>query len=127
MALVVDEHDNLSLLNLARGGAIEQFDLELKRVLDNILDPNTGEGAREIMLKVKIKPEGRDRDLCSVAVGCASKLQPVMPVATRIFVGRDPVHGAVAMEHNPQQMRLELPSSDLPDNVARFPRAENNQ
>ncbi|KAA0888804.1 hypothetical protein [Oryzomonas rubra] len=102
----MEEEDIVSLLNLGRGAAIEKFDDEFKRVLDNVVDLNTTEGVREITLKVKIKPNA-DRDRCDVSVDCGSKLASVKPFNTMMFVGRTP-QGAVATECNPHQLQLDL-------------------
>jgi hypothetical protein len=98
------EDDMVSLANLGRGAAIERFDDEFKRVLANILDPNTTPGAREINLRVKIKPN-EARDFCTVNVFCTSKVSAAKPFETQFFVGRDS-RGIKATEHNPQQMKL---------------------
>jgi hypothetical protein len=93
-----------SLATLARGGAIERFDDELRRVLENILDPNTGSGKRSVTLTVTIKPAD-DKRSADVSVECKSKLQGAAAVATMIFIGQ--VQGkAAAMEHNPEQMAM---------------------
>lgn len=112
---MIPEEDVVSLLNLGRGAAIERFDDELKRVLDNIIDLNTTEQVREINLKVKIKPNG-DRDFCMVDVTCSSKIAPSEPFQTHMFVGRTG-KGAVATEHNPQQLQLEIDQANKPSIV----------
>lgn len=112
---MIQEEDVVSLLNLGRGAAIERFDDELQRVLNNIVDPNTTEQVREVNLKVKIKPNG-DRDFCTVDVLCSSKLAPSEPFQTRMFVGRTN-KGAVATEHNPQQLQLEMDQANKPSVV----------
>ena len=64
--------EKLSLANLGGGAAVEKFDTELQKVLDNIADPNTVENAgREVTLKVKIKP--KERDYAKVQILCGSK------------------------------------------------------
>ncbi len=96
----------LSLANLARGAAIEIFDNQLARVLDNILDPNTTEAAREIHLKVKFKPND-NRDLLEVTTECSSRVSFQVPIKTQIFIGRT-AEGIVASEYHPKQLGLEF-------------------
>jgi len=96
----------LSLVNLARGAAIEIFDNELARVLDNILDPNTTEAAREIRLTVKFKPND-NRDLIEVLTECSSRVASSPPIKTQIFLGRT-AEGIVASEYHPKQLGLEF-------------------
>lgn len=95
-----------ALEGLAQGAAIERFNDELQRVLNNIVDPNTADGVREITLKVRIKPDDT-RETAEVDVICSSKLQHARGVKTRFFIGRDRGQG-VAFEHDPKQMQLGL-------------------
>jgi len=80
--------EKVSLLNLKEGAAIEAFDHELQRVLDNIVDPNTNpETKREVILKVSIKPD-ENRDIGEVQIDCTPKLAGQKSVMTKIVVGR---------------------------------------
>lgn len=99
------EQEMVSLATLARGAAIERFDDELKKVLDNILDPNTTpDKVRSVSLTVRIKPD-KDRSLCMVDVEAKAGLASPSSVQTRFFVGR--ANGkAVAYEHDPRQQQL---------------------
>ena len=104
----MDQNLRVSLESLANGAAKELFDIELTRVLENILDRNTTEKTREITLKVKIKPN-KERDFCDVNVTCNAKLAAIDDVKTHLFIGRSAQgRELVAQEHNPQQMRLEM-------------------
>jgi len=97
----------LSLANLGGGAAIERFDDELQRVLDNIADPNTIETApREVTLKVKIKP--KERSYAKLDIVCSSKLATAEPYSTNAYIGADIKGRAEAYEHNPEQMRLQF-------------------
>ncbi len=96
----------VSLQNLGRGAVIENFDSELARVLENILDPNTTEAAREIRMTVKFKPN-ENRDLLEVTIDCSSKLAFQGPIKTQVFIGRT-TEGIVASEYHPKQMGLEF-------------------
>jgi hypothetical protein len=103
------ELEMVSLANLGRGAAIEQFDEEFGRVVENILDPNTISTAeRNITLKVILKPND-NRDFCIVGVACTSKLSPVKTFSTQVFIGRN-AKGIMATEHNPQQLKMNLAS-----------------
>jgi len=53
---MAEEYQVVSLASLCKGAAIERFDDELKKVLENMMDVNTGVGPREIVLKVRLKP-----------------------------------------------------------------------
>lgn len=95
----------VSLENLGAGAALELFEVELQKVLDNISDENTKPTApREVSLKIRIKPD-EDRAAADVSIQAGSKLAPVRPYSTQIVFGID--HGQnVAREHNPKQLRF---------------------
>lgn len=103
---MVTNEERVSLANLARGAALERFDDELQRVLNNIADPNTAEGMRELKLTVKIKPDA-SRSTGKVEIICSSKTQPAKPCATTIFIGQEG-RQAIAFEHDPEQLRLPI-------------------
>lgn len=96
----------VSLANLARGACLERFDDELKRVLDNINDPNTADGPRSITLKVTISPN-EERTSAGVSINVDSSVRGPKPVPTMIFIGKDQGQ-SVAYEHNPEQLKLKL-------------------
>jgi hypothetical protein len=76
----------VSLSNLGTGAAVERFDVELQRVLANIMDVNTKSGAeRNITLKVTIAPS-EDRATAGVSIECTSKLAPYAPHPTMMFI-----------------------------------------
>jgi hypothetical protein len=111
----------MSLATVHGGAAIERFDDELKRVLQNIADINTGTGGRTVTLKIKLKPD-RDRTFCAVSVAVTSTMAPAEAFETQIFLGRKD-GDCVAFEHNPQQLPLDM--SPLPlASVAKFPTRE---
>ena len=91
-------------LDTMRGGAaLERFNVELDRVIANVLDPNTDPKAkRSVTLKVSIKPT-EDREQGVVSIDCQSKLAGMKPVAGQFFFGLDKHGKAVAVEHNPRQ------------------------
>jgi hypothetical protein len=92
--------DRVNLTNLGRGAAVEAFQHELERVLENVKDPNTEPKLiREITLKVKIKPD-ESRDCGQVSIQASSKLAPVRLFQTDIFIvpGADGEIEAVAAD-----------------------------
>lgn len=96
----------VSLANLARGGAIERFDDEFKRVLDNIMDLNTADGPRSVTLKVTLSPN-EERTSAGVSIHVDSSVRGPKAVPTMIFIGKDRGE-SVAYEHNPEQLKLKL-------------------
>jgi hypothetical protein len=73
------DYDKVDLHSLNNGAVADLFEEELRRVLENIADPNTkAEAAREITIKVKIKPNA-ERTSASTEVKSSSKLAPIKP------------------------------------------------
>jgi hypothetical protein len=96
----------ISLANLGGGAAIEKFDEELRRVLENVLDPNTEPRAkRKVRLEVTVHPD-HDRTIASIAVSASSVLAAAVTYETRAHIGmREGM--AVAFENNPRQMTID--------------------
>lgn len=70
-----------SLDTIADGAVLEAFEIELQKVLANITDPNTDAlQAREITIKVILKPTGEDRDEVRIGIQCSSKLSNHTPI-----------------------------------------------
>jgi hypothetical protein len=92
--------------NLGCGAAEEMFEEALKKVLANILDPNTrANTAREVVLRVKIKPSEARTD-ADVIIDCNVKLATDKPFPTKIFIGKDAQGKPEAHEVNANQMNL---------------------
>lgn len=85
--------------------AIELFNVEFQRALENCLDENTKpDTVRTVSLIVKIKPD-KQRESCSVEIGATSKLAPVHPYPTQFWLGKDKGR-AIAIEDDPKQRNL---------------------
>ena len=80
--------EKISLANVRGGAVIEAFDEELAQVLDNINDPNTNpSAARELTLKLKIKPDD-DRTISDIEFTVwPNKLAPRRIITGRMVIG----------------------------------------
>lgn len=98
--------DVVSLATLGGGVAVELFDFELDRVLENIADESTDpEAPREITLKVTFKPSADRRSVARKIKVVANKLAGPEVQPGTIYVGRR--HGVlVAVEYDPAQADL---------------------
>jgi len=106
----MEPQEKVTLANLAMGGAVELFDEELRKVMENIADINTDpKTARTITLQVKIVPD-KDRSFGPVEISCASKMAPVSKLSTRLFFGKDRGN-YFAIEHDPTQERFDFNST----------------
>ena len=78
-----------SIMQMARGAFEERVDIEMARVIDNILDPNTKPTAtRKITLTIALTPDD-SRGTIQVAVTAKSHLAATNPVVTALFVTAD--------------------------------------
>jgi len=92
--------------NRKGGRAVERFDLELQKILDNIQDPNTApKAARSVVLKFTIKPDD-DRGVGKYSIDAQAKLAPIMAHPGRVFLGRDKDGHGVASEEHPNQVEM---------------------
>ncbi|MFH1012108.1 MAG: hypothetical protein V1784_12860 [bacterium] len=106
MAPTLTLGEALSFQNLGGGAAEEKFEEGLKKVLANILDPNTRpQTAREIILRVKIKPS-EERTDADVIIDCQTKLAADKVFPTKIFIGKDIKGQPEAHEVNANQYTL---------------------
>nr|DAT54041.1 MAG TPA: hypothetical protein [Caudoviricetes sp.] len=90
------------LEKFAGGALAEKFNIGLKEVLENIADPNTDPiKQRTLTLELKFKSD-EERELSMVDIVVKTKLQPNMPVATKIIIDKDGEGGIVASEYKNQ-------------------------
>ncbi len=98
----------VTLANLAGGAAIERFNVELKKVLENINNPNMEtKKLRSISLKVKFKPT-EDRGYINLEVDCSSSLAPIIAHSAQIWIDKDVKGEFIAVQQpHPEQMTFE--------------------
>ena len=91
-----------SLDDLFDGGVRERFNNALRKVWDNVFDPNTDPKAtREITLKVKIKPSER-RDAAAFNVDVVSKLAPPVSLSQTVMLQMNGSGEIIATERSNQ-------------------------
>lgn len=91
-----------SIVEMARGAIMERVDLELSRVMENIMDANTRPDAkRSISLTIEFVPDN-ERQTIRVSASAKSKLVPTNPVVTGLYVTGAPGTGELtAVELTP--------------------------
>ena len=78
-----------SILDMAEEAIKERCDIEMSKIIDNIMDINTAATkARELKLTVKFTPSS-DRKNVQVSTQAQCKLQPTEPLATALYIGAD--------------------------------------
>lgn len=84
----MEQPELLNLLNIGKGSALEIFDHNLAKVIENIADVNTDpEATRTITLKITFKPF-KDRSGAETKVDARATLAPVKAVESSIFLAR---------------------------------------
>jgi hypothetical protein len=73
------ERQRLTIETINEGALLEQFNRALDRVLENLADINTTDNAREINLKLQIKPND-DRTFLDIKGGVTTKTAGQMTV-----------------------------------------------
>lgn len=82
----MNESQQKSILQMARGAIQERADYEMSRLLANILDANTSPTAkRKLTITLELKPDDQRQNI-SVSVTAKSALAPTSPVVTSLFV-----------------------------------------
>lgn len=85
----------LNLSELSDGAVQEKIDREVKKVLQNILDPNTDfDKARTVTVTISMKAN-EQRNSLTTDVSVKSKLAPQKSIATTVLVGRDDNTGQI--------------------------------
>ena len=88
----------MKLDELCRGVLTEKVNMDLEKIVENILDPNTSETKkRKLTINISFSPNS-GRDLVDVDITTKTILAPVEGVNTKIVIGKDLKTGKVAME-----------------------------
>lgn len=105
----------INLQDIGMGVVEERFNDELKLVIQNICDNNTdAKSAREINIKLKLKPDIEDRQQCDLELQVSSKLAPVKTYVSKMAVGVDSKGEVDAEELAPRQKNL-FPEAEKKD------------
>ena len=115
----MDENEKLSLANMFGGGAVEQVDYEMARVIENIGDINTTAGERTVTLKIKFKPvSDENRSAILFSFETSSKLAGMAPIKSNGNLKLDDKGRAYVEENLPHKNQPHLPG--MPGNVRGF-------
>ena len=92
-----------SILEMAHGAIMERADYEMKKVMDNILDPNTKAAKkRTLTVTLELLPD-ESRQQIQVKAVSKSKLEPTNAVTTSLYVtGNSDTGEAQVVEMVPQ-------------------------
>lgn len=100
---MLDKCSNVTLSELKDGAVEEQFQLALRKAIENALDPNTETKAKRVItIKVDAIPTP-DRSMLMIDVTTTTKLAQAMPVRTSLLLKTEDGR-QIAVE--PQQDKL---------------------
>lgn len=103
--------EKITLDNLNNGQVGSRFDYELKKVLNNINDPNTTLKERRIVVEIKIKP-AEDRMNLDIKTSVRSFLAEDAPVVARAFLGSD-LNGNATAHEIVTKKSVQMPLTDM--------------
>lgn len=87
-----------SLDDMMDGGITQRFNRELRRILQNVFDPNTDpKKVRELTIKWKIKPNS-ERNGAVFEVEINGKTAPMVPMTQMVMLLRDDEGNVAAQE-----------------------------
>lgn len=97
---------SINLGNINEGAALDAFEVEIRKVLENIADLATvATATRPITLKVEFKPES-DRCRVHTEFSVATKLAGIEKHKSKIFVAKTDEGAFVALDADPRQAVL---------------------
>lgn len=83
------EQRKVSILDLAKGALSEEVNVQLLKVAENLLDPNTDwKKTRKIQITLEFATD-ETREIHRVTASTTTKLIPSKPVSTQIAFGAD--------------------------------------
>ena len=99
----MDNQVQASILEMAKGAIMEQVDIEVSKIVGNIIDVNTeAKKKRTLNLTVDFIPSA-DRQTVVISANAKSKLLPNNAIQTSLYVAVNPGTGELcAMEMVPQ-------------------------
>lgn len=104
----MEHKETKSILQMARGAFEERVDVEMAKVIANILDPNTkATQKRKLTLTLELSPDD-DRTNILVQFAVKSALAPMVPARTSLWVAGEETTGEV-------QVVEMMPPSAWPD------------
>ena len=111
-------YDSKSILQMARGAFQERVDLEMAKVIENILDPNTKPTQkRKLTMTIEFVPDD-ERQNIGVSVSVKSNLATTVPARTTLWVaGENSTGECQVVEMVPQvpgQMSMEGDEQEAP-------------
>jgi hypothetical protein len=98
--------DPVNLGSIARGAAMEIFEIEIAKIAANIADPNTkAVKKRKLTLEFTFAPD-TDRRAIDVTTSSKTSLAGVSEHASRVYLGKDSDGNPYILDQDPRQEML---------------------
>lgn len=92
------EEKIINLEEMANGVLSAQVNIELQKVFNNIMDPNTdATKVRKVTVVMSFKPNSK-REKLTTNIKVTSNVQPVTPLETEFYIGKNLKTGVVQAE-----------------------------
>ncbi len=101
-------------LNKFAGGVLqEKFDRALKEVIQNLQDPNTSfKNKRGITISIGFT-QNEQRDDAKITISVTSKISPVLPIETALYMGKDLDTGEIEIREYGKQVAGQMNFTDI--------------
>lgn len=104
--------DPVNLGSIARGAAMEIFEIEIAKIAANIADPNTKAAKkRKLTLEFTFAPD-TDRRAIDVTTSSKTSLAGVTEHASRVYLGKDAEGHPYILDQDPRQELLFEPEPE---------------
>jgi hypothetical protein len=116
------DYKQITLETLNSGAIIDLFDVEWRKLLNNMQDPNTKPDAvRKVKIEIAVKPS-KDRQNASTSVSVKASLSDVVPHVASIVIGVKNGE-AQAYAFDPKQISLDFDEeeSEIDGDIVNFP------
>ena len=98
---MANQVQNINILQVAKGAIMEQIEVEMAKIMDNLVDPNTSwKESRKLEIKLEFKNIDERRESVAMAGQAKSKLSPNTPIGVLLYSHLTTDGGIVAIELN---------------------------
>lgn len=102
----------LNLEELSGGGLSERIDTAMKKVLENMQDPNTPWKVKRSITVKMVFTQTEDRNDTAVELSVDTKTAPASPIITRMAIGKNLESGEIFAEEYGPQIRGQMSLND---------------
>lgn len=103
------DYQKVDLSTINAGAVLELFEVEWKKLLQNIQDPNTKpDASRELKIRIIVKPD-KNRSSAQTKISVTSKLENIQPHESFIVLSTDG-NDVTAYTTNPKQQEIDFPN-----------------